>query len=302
MPKPGLVQGRKGATGGNCIQDMEGTLRLSIITPSFLGRQWLPLCIASVADQQGVEVEHIVQDSCSGDGTEELLRNYPSVRAYIEKDAGMYDAVNRGFDRATGDILAYLNCDEQYLPGALKAVHDYFAENPLIDAVLSDTVVTDSTGDYICHRYSLAPRKHQLWVRFPVLTCSLFVRKSVLRDLGIRFDTRWRDLGDFFWVQKMVEQGVRFGVLPRFTSAFTDTGENMNLKPNALRERQTKWAMAPRLVKLMKYPFIMLFRLRLAIRGSLFQRPFQYSLYTLSNPTERVQREALNQTSFWKSR
>jgi glycosyltransferase involved in cell wall biosynthesis len=210
--------------------------------------------------------------------------------------------VNRGFDRAAGDILAYLNCDEQYLPGALKAVHEYFAENPLIDAVLSDTVVTDSEGNYMCHRYSLAPRKNQLWVRFPVLTCSLFIRKAVVRDFGIRFDTRWRALGDFFWVQQMVERGLRFAVLPRFTSVFTETGENLCLNPTALRERQTKSAMAPRLVKLMKYPFIMLFRLRLAIRGSLFQRPFQYSLYTLSNPTERVQRQALNPTSFWKSR
>src|ERR1700758_4755369 len=125
MPKAGFIQGRKGTIGGSSVQDVESTLRFSIITPSFLGRQWLPLCIASVADQQRVEVEHIVQDSCSGDGTEELLRNYSSVREYIEKAEGMYDAVNRGFDRATGDILAYLNCDEQYLPGALKAVHEY---------------------------------------------------------------------------------------------------------------------------------------------------------------------------------
>src|SRR5207249_1240306 len=230
MPKVVFIYGHKGAIAGNIVLDLEGTLRFSIITPSFLGRRWLPLCIASVADQQGVEMEHIVQDSCSGDGTEELLRNYSSVKAYIEKDEGMYDAVNRGFRRATGEILAYLNCDEQYLPGTLKAVHDCFAEHPRVDAVLSDTVVTDPEGNYICHRYSLVPRKHQLWVRFPVLTCSLFIRRAVVRDLGICFDTKWRDLGDFFWVQEMVRRGLRFAVLPRFTSVFTDTGQNMNLK------------------------------------------------------------------------
>src|SRR6266576_6285555 len=147
MPKAVFVYGHKGVNGGNLVLDLEGTLRLSIITPSYLGRQWLPLCIASVADQQGVEVEHIVQDSCSGDGTEELLRNYPHVRAYVEKDAGMYDAVNRGFDRATGDILAYLNCDEQYLPGALKLVHDFFAAHPEVEAVFSDSIVTDPDGN-----------------------------------------------------------------------------------------------------------------------------------------------------------
>src|SRR5437867_10298678 len=146
----------------------------SIITPSFRSSQWLRLCVASVADQQGVQIEHIVQDSCSDDGTADWLPNDSRVRAYIEKDQGMYDAVNRGFRRAKGELLAYLNCDEQYLPGALKAAHDFFAANPELDAALSDTVVTDSEGDYICHRYSLRPRQYQIWVRFPVLSCALF--------------------------------------------------------------------------------------------------------------------------------
>ena len=99
-------------------------MKFSIVTPSFRNSNWLKLCIASVADQQGVEVEHIVQDSCSDDGTQNWLPNDKRVKAFIEKDSGMYDAVNRGYRRATGDILAYLNCDEEYLPGALKTSHD----------------------------------------------------------------------------------------------------------------------------------------------------------------------------------
>jgi glycosyltransferase involved in cell wall biosynthesis len=277
-------------------------MRFSIITPSYRSSQWLRLCIASVADQSDVQVEHVVQDSCSDDGTQEWLRNDPRVRAFIERDQGMYDAVNRGFQRAEGDLLAYLNCDEQYLPGALKAVHDYFSRRPEVDVVLADTIVTDSQGAYICHRYSLVPRKHQLWVRFPVLTCSLFIRRRVVYDLGVCLDTRWRDLGDFFWVQAMVKRGLRIGVLRRFTSVFTDTGENMNLKPNALRERQMKWEMAPAFVKRAKYLMILLYRLRLAARGSLWQKPFAYSLYTLASSDKRVTRQVDKPTSFWKGR
>ena len=93
-------------------------VNFSIITPSFRNSNWLKLCIASVADQQGVTFEHIVQDSCSDDGTRDWLPQDRRVKAFIEKDQGMYDAVNRGFKRAQGDIVAYLNCDEQYLPGA----------------------------------------------------------------------------------------------------------------------------------------------------------------------------------------
>src|SRR5947209_573425 len=141
MPKAGFSQVRNGAIGGNNIHDLKSKLRFSIITPSFQGRQWLPLCIASVADQQGVEVEHIVQDSCSDDGTQDWLPQDKRVKAFIEKDAGMYDAVNRGYRRASGDILAYLNCDEQYLPGALKTVAEFFEANPKVEVALAGTIV-----------------------------------------------------------------------------------------------------------------------------------------------------------------
>jgi len=277
-------------------------MRFSVITPSFRQSQWLRLCIASVADQEGVEKEHIIQDSCSDDGTQEWLPKDPRVQAFIEKDQGMYDAINRGFRRAAGEVLSYLNCDEQYLPGALATVDRFFSEHPDVDVVFPDTVVTDSEGGYICHRLSLVPRKHQIWVRFPVLTSSLFVRRRVVRDLGIVFDTKWRALGDWFWVNEMVRQGVRMAVVPRFTSVFTDTGENLALKPNAQRERREKWDMAPGWVKRMKQPIAVLNRLRLVVRPPLLVKPFDYLLYTRESPEKRVGRRATRPTSFWKGR
>jgi glycosyltransferase involved in cell wall biosynthesis len=277
-------------------------LRFSIVTPSFRHSAWLQLCIASVADQAGVEVEHIVQDACSDDGTQEWLPKDPRVKAFIEKDLGMYDAVNRGFRRATGDLLAYLNCDEQYLPGALAAVRDYFAAHPSVDVVLTDTVVADTQGNYLCHRYSLVPGPYQIWVRFPALTCALFVRARVVRELGIHFDTQWRALGDVFWVREMLRKRVRMAILPRFTSVFSETNENLCLTPRALEERQRAWQMAPAWVRRCEYLFVLLYRLQLAARGSLFQRPFDYSLFTLANPNQRVTRRATRPTSFWPAR
>src|SRR5208282_1947858 len=138
-------------------------MKFSIVTPSFRNSNWLKLCIASVADQQGVEVEHIVQDSCSDDGTQDWLPQDRRVRAFIEKDRGMYDAINRGWKRAQGDIVAYLNCDEQYLPGALKTVRDYFQAHPDVDVVFGDNIVVDDQGRYICHRPAMIPLKSQMW-------------------------------------------------------------------------------------------------------------------------------------------
>src|SRR6185369_3175625 len=132
-----------------------GPPQFSIVTPSFRNSRWLNLCIASVADQEGVRSEHIVQDSCSDDGTLDWLPGDQRVKAFVEKDGGMYDAVNRGYRRAQGDILAYLNCDEQYLPGALKAVHDFFAQHPHIEVALAGSIIVDGNGSYLCHRHSL---------------------------------------------------------------------------------------------------------------------------------------------------
>ena len=134
-------------------------MKFSIITPSFRNSPWLKLCVASVADQQGVDAEHIVQDAGSDDGTLDWLTHDPRVQAYVEKDNGMYDAINRGLRRARGELLAYLNCDEQYLPGALKTVSDFFDRHPGVDVVFGDCVVVDAAGRYVCERQTLKPQR-----------------------------------------------------------------------------------------------------------------------------------------------
>jgi glycosyltransferase involved in cell wall biosynthesis len=277
-------------------------MNFSIITPSFRNSGWLKLCIASIADQTGVSFEHIVQDSCSDDDTRNWLPKEPRVKAFIEKDSGMYDAVNRGFRRAQGDILAYLNCDEQYLPGALRQVHDFFEANPKIEVAYTDCIVTEANGNYICHRPSLLPRKSSMWIRFPVLTCGIFIRRSVIHEREIWFDTRWRDLGDYWWVRELVLRGVPMAVLPELTSIFTDTGDNMNLKANARREAAEKWKLVPRWVRLLQPYFILQTRVRLALRPASQRQPFEYSIFTTASPTKRVTFKAEQPTTFWKGR
>src|SRR3569833_2679524 len=205
-------------------------MNFSIITPSFRNSNWLKLCIASVAEQIGGTLLLIVQYSCSDDDTENWLPNEPRVKAFIEKDSGMYDAVYRGLRRAQGDILAYLNCDEQYLPGALKRVHDFFEANPTVEAVFADAVVTDSNGHYICHRPALVPGVHSMWVRFPILSCATFVRRRVVQEQQIFFDPQWRDLGDFFCVREKHKHNKQKEEQPQLTSIFVDTGDNMSQK------------------------------------------------------------------------
>jgi glycosyltransferase involved in cell wall biosynthesis len=277
-------------------------MKFSIITPSFRNSNWLKLCIASVADQQGVELEHIVQDSCSDDGTQDWLPHDKRVKAFIEKDSGMYDAVNRGFRRATGDILAYLNCDEQYLPGGLKAVQDFFEAHPNVEVVLGHTLIVDGKGSYMCHRHLMVPHPWHVWLRFRMLTSSIFIRRKVIHERGLYFDTRWRDVGDFHWGLALMKNKVPIAVCNSFVATFTDTGENMNLRPNAIREKKETRTMMPRWIPFLKPLLIFHHRLRRMAAGHFNLPPMTYEIYTLESPDHRVKFKVTKPTAVWWTR
>lgn len=277
-------------------------MKFSIITPSFRNSAWLKLCIASVADQSGVELEHIVQDSCSDDGTQDWLPHDPRVQAFIEQDAGMYDAINRGYRRATGDILAYLNCDEQYLPGALAAVREFFEQNPQVEALLAGSIITDAGGEYVCHRHSLVPHPHHIWFRFSALTSSFFIRRSVIEKRGIFFDTRWRALGDLHWVVALLRAGVPMQSCATFTSTFTETGENLGLTPTSRRETAETARTIPRWVRALKPFWVMSHRLRRIAAGHFFLKRTSYAIYTQASPEKRVTIDVPHPTPIWWSR
>jgi glycosyltransferase involved in cell wall biosynthesis len=255
-----------------------------------------------VADQAGVEVEHIVQDAQSDDGTQQWLAHDRRVRAFFEKDQGMYDAVNRGWRRSKGEILAYLNCDEQYLPGALRAVEEFFRRHPQTDVVFADTVVVDKEGQFICYRKSLVPWKNTMWVYNPVISSSIFIHRRILDQHSLFFDTQWRALGDKMWTVEMVRRRLNLKVLRHFTSSFADTGENLCLSPNSLREMQQVMAKAPAWVRRCKFPLVQLHRLRALCHGTYWEKPFTYSIYTLASLNRRVEFHVSRPTAFWWAR
>jgi len=278
-------------------------VKFSIITPSFRSSGWLKTCIASVADQQGVEVEHIVQDSCSDDGTQDWLPQDKRVRAFIEKDTGMYDAINRGYRRAQGDILASLNCDEQYLPGALKSVQTFFETHPRVDVVFGDFLVLDERGNFICYRKVQVPLKYHLMVdHLPTFTCATFFRRKLIQDYSCFYDTNWLDVGDAEWMLRLLRRSVPMATLRRFTSTFTDASNNMGLKPNADRESRRMYESAPAWARKLRRWIILHHRLRRLAGGMYSQKPFSYSIYTRQNPDRRDTFEVSKPTFIWTRR
>jgi glycosyltransferase involved in cell wall biosynthesis len=117
-------------------------MRLSVITPSLNQSRYLGECLASVraaaARAAPHEVEHIVIDGGSTDGTADLLRAAPSLRWVSESDRGQSHAINKGLAMATGDILAYLCADDLYEPDAVRCVLEAFAADDTADVVYAD--------------------------------------------------------------------------------------------------------------------------------------------------------------------
>ena len=280
---------------------MSNRPEISIVTPSFRGGRWLPLCIASVADQP-VGSEHIVQDANSDDGTLEWLTRDARVRAFVEPDRGMYDAVNRGYRRASAGLLAYLNCDEQYLPDALPRVVAFFQNHPEVDILFGDCLVVDAQGNYLCERRSLTPRLLHTWTasNLAFLTAATFLRRRVLDAHQLWFNADYRDAGDQDWALRLVRAGIKTAVLPEFTSVFTETGTNMNLGENASRERRAFHASAPFWARWLAPLALGHHRLRRWRAGHYHCAPHDYAIYTPASPHARKLFHVANPTFRWR--
>ncbi|MBK6645907.1 MAG: glycosyltransferase [Anaerolineales bacterium] len=121
---------------------------VSIITPSYNQAKYLEQTILSVLNQDHPRIEYIVMDGASTDGSVDIIKKYAGrlVHWESEKDKGQADAINKGFARATGEIIAWLNSDDYYLPGTIRTVVKVFEENPDVVLVYGNMLAVDENG------------------------------------------------------------------------------------------------------------------------------------------------------------
>lgn len=167
-------------------------LKVSIVVPSFNQAKYIRRTLNSLVSEAGeVDLEVIVQDAGSTDGTHDILdefRQHSFIKMFIEPDSGQTDALNKGFRRASGQILGWLNSDDILLDGSMKSVVNVFQENPGIDLVYGDALFIDE-NDKILEAYptgelSLEVLRHRCVISQPstFFTSESYKRYGALRD------------------------------------------------------------------------------------------------------------------------
>ena len=197
-------------------------MAISIVTISFNQAQFLEQAIHSVLDQDFKDVEYIVVDPGSTDGSREIIRKYHSqiTTVILDPDKGPADGLNNGFARAGGEILGFLNSDDLLLPGALATATRYLASHPQVDVASGHAFVIDETGrrlrDCYSDRFNLIAYAYG---QAQLVQPSTFFRRSCFtRTSGFNVYNRSNWDGEVF--VEMALAGARFGLIPAFMSAY----------------------------------------------------------------------------------
>lgn len=131
-------------------------MKISIVTISYNQGKYLERAILSVLEQDYPDIEYIIVDPGSTDGSREIIQKYSDqiAKIILEPDNGPADGLNKGFRFASGDIFGYINSDDYYLPSAITKIVQYFNKHPDIDVVSGNAHVINSYNDIIRYTYS----------------------------------------------------------------------------------------------------------------------------------------------------
>jgi len=183
---------------------------ISIVTPSYNQGHFIEDAVLSVFNQNYPNFEHIIIDNCSTDGTVEILKKYPHLRWISEKDDGQSDAINKGFKRATGEIIAWLNADDYYLNGAFKKIVCFWENHLYTDIIYGDCCFVNVDGKFLRRKIELAFDLGMLiYYGCYIPSTATFFRRSII-DEGILLDTEYHNCMDMEYFVRMGSQGKRF--------------------------------------------------------------------------------------------
>ena len=203
-----------------------------------------------------------------------------SLKIVSEKDVGMYDAINRGLERSTGEICAWLNSDEQYLPETFSKVAEIFNQRKKLDVLLGDAILLNSSLEPICYRRIMVPRLwHTRLVHLHSLSCAMFFKKSALPNPPL--NPRWKVVSDAVLMEHFLvnRKNIQACRLPLAAYAFTGQNLSADKSCNELEQwwAETRWP--PRALK----PLVVTHnRFRRLLAGAYRSFPIDTKIHTSS--------------------
>lgn len=187
-------------------------MRISIITVTYNAEATLERTLQSVAQQTYSEIEHLIIDGASTDHTLEIARQYPHAIVFSEPDKGLYDAMNKGLQRATGDYLCFLNAgDKLHSKETLAHIVASISDGSPIGVIYGDTQIVDAQGNFLRNR-RLTPPEHLTWKSFKdgMLVCHQAF--YINRQIALPYDMTYRFSADFDWCIRCMKEGEKQGM------------------------------------------------------------------------------------------
>ena len=197
-------------------------IKITIVTPSYNQGPFLEETLRSVISQREFVHEYFVIDGGSTDGSVDLIKEYAGQIDYwvSEKDTGQADAIAKGFSRATGDVLAWINSDDVYLPRAIARVKAAFEANPRWDALTAYHVRMDAESRIVSmHRIPGEKPSAAWWGMHHVNQQTCFFKKSVYEQVGGMNLSQHCVLDTDLW-NRMFDAGTTWGHIPEYLASF----------------------------------------------------------------------------------
>jgi glycosyltransferase involved in cell wall biosynthesis/ADP-heptose:LPS heptosyltransferase len=230
--------------------------KISIITPSFQQGRFIEENIRSVLDQGYPNFEHVIVDAGSTDQTLPILKKYAHLRWISEPDLGQTHAINKGILMSSGDIVAYLNSDDAYRPGAFHAVARIFQDNPAARMLVGDCDYINEASETIGHLRARYEQYEDLvrywgWDKWYCLPQqSVFLRRDLLSEVGL-FDIQYHMVMDYeMWLR--IAQITKPHLIPQTLAAFRLAAETKTVSrthvmyAEELHASRRYWRLLPR--------------------------------------------------------
>ena len=227
--------------------------RITVVTPSYNQAQYVEQTIRSVLLQGYPALEYIVMDGGSTDGSADIIRRYEQHLAHWESagDRGQSHAINKGFARATGEVLCWLNSDDFFLPGTLRVVAEHLAEGTGVFAVVGHVVQVYADGrppHRGVGRFEGLERLLQFWKGYQMHQPSIFWRREVFEKVGYLDESQHLIMDFDYWVR--IARHFEFKNIDRDLSCATyheeaKTGDGFRAYHEELRRRAPRYWPSP---------------------------------------------------------